>query len=251
MLKVKIADWAGVLVINPASLDEAQRELLLDGFNPLAGRETLSVVEEVTDTDRIAFDELYLQLCGAKDPGALRIAIERELRAAMGERHERAHSLDEAKALKAKITKVTASVDAYATRVAALLEPHPDPRAYVDEGAPSNLILVASPWDGPLRIGEDLLTQGQVLAGDQPIAQAGDMQASQFLRSVLLHDPDLSSVPVPLGDELERVMQRWNNEIVDWRERFEEAIRKTTAGVADDRTKRQIRARALELLHAQ
>ncbi len=250
VLKVKIADWAGVLVMNQEKIGAGSQKQVLQAFKPVRRRDTLSVVDEVRDPHRIIFDQTYLNAAGASVPADLRVDLERELRAAMSERQERARSVHDAKALKAKVTKVTASVDAYATRIAATLEPHPDPRSYSRDDGDSTLVLVASPWEGPLRIGEDLLTQGQVLAGDEPIAEAGDMESAQFVRAVLLHDPDLTSVAVPQGAAFQGVMSRWSEETAAWREQFDAAVSKTTATVNDDRLKRQIRSRALELLHA-
>ena len=251
VLKVKIADWGGVLVLNPQKLAAADREALLEAFKPVADRDALPVVDEVVDADRIAFDAEYLRLAGAQDPVAQRLDVEREMRACLSERHERAHSVDDAKAQKTKTIKTTASVDAYATRIAATLEPHPDPRRYVPDGAESALILVSTPWEGALRIGEDLFTEGQVLAGDQPLAQGPDIESAQFIRAVLLHDPQLTSISVPKVPALDEVMRRWEAEISAWRTTFEEAVKKGSSTVNDDRTRQQIRDRVLTLLHAQ
>ncbi|MDQ3999742.1 MAG: hypothetical protein M3283_01800 [Actinomycetota bacterium] len=46
-------------------------------------------------------------------------------------------------------------------------------------------------------------------------------------------------------------MNQWEAECKEWLERFEEAATNTLVAVADERTKNQIRDRALLLLHAQ
>jgi hypothetical protein len=205
----------------------------------------------MVDPRRVEFDEHYLSLCGASDPTSLRQEIERELRAAMSERHERARSVDEAKAIKAASKKVRASVDAFASRIAAAIESYPDPRQFIGGTVEGDLILVSTPWDGALSVGEDLLSQGQVLAADQVIANAGDILVAQFVRAVLLHDPEATTVTVPRGDELIDTMNQWDLACKEWLARFEDAAAKILVAVADERTKNQIRDRALLLLHAQ
>ncbi len=114
----------------------------------------------------------------------------------------------------------------------------------------SNTILVSTPWEGVLSVGEDLLSQGDVLAGEQIIAHAGDLLAAQYVRGVLLHDPDATAVAVPRGEERTETMKRWESECKSWLRRFEEESEKTLASMADERTKTQVRDRALLFLHA-
>ena len=253
VLKVKIADWDSVLILDPREIVEEEKTSLLSSFNPLRERRTWAVDREVVDSDRLRFDERYLSLCGAEDPASLRTDVERQLRAAMSERHERARSMDQAKAAKSAPKKATASVDAFASRIAARLEPYPDPRQFapktLDDGQ-SNTILVSTPWEGTLSVGEDLLSQGDVLAGEQIIAHAGDLLAAQYVRGVLLHDPDSAAVAVPLGEERVETMKQWESECKSWLRRFEEESEKTLVSVADARTKAQVRERALLFLHA-
>jgi hypothetical protein len=253
VLEVKIADWDSVLVLNPHELAEEEKVSLLSSFEPLRQRRTEAVDQEVVDPERVRFDESYISLCGAGDPASSRQEIERQLRAAMSERHERARSMDQAKAAKAAPKKATASIDAFASRIAASLEPYPDPRRFTPEtltAAESNAILVSTPWEETLSVGEDLLSQGEVLAGEQLIAHAGDLQAAQYLRGVLLHDPEITTVEVPRGEKLTETMKRWEAECKSWLAHFEEEAERTLVSVADERTKKQIRDRALLFLHA-
>ncbi len=250
VLKVKIADWNGVLVLDPRALGKSDVPSLLASFDPLRNRPMATVDDELVDPERVHFDENYLSLCRARDPASLRQEIERALRAAMSERHERARSVDEAKAVKSASKKVTASVDAFASRIAATMEPYPDPRQFTGTAKEDDVILVSTPWDGTLSVGEDLLSQGQVFAGSQVIANAGDILAAQYVRAVLLHDPEDTTVTVPRGKQLINTMNKWEAECKRWLRRFEETSSKTLVAVADERTKNQIRERALLLLHA-
>jgi hypothetical protein len=250
VLKVKIADWDGLLVLNPDAIGGDVRQSLLSSFSPLAGRPAEAVDQDLARPDRVAFDESYLRLIGAPGP-EWRLTVERELRAAMGERHERARSVDTAKAAKALTRKVSAGVDAYASRVAGAVEPFPDPRTGAVGADEGQLILVSTPWQGALTVGEDLFTQGHVLAGDLAIAHAGELAAAQYVRAVLLHDPETSAVQVPAGRDLRATMQTWQDDVDAWRERFDQAAAGVVAGIADARTRRQVRDRALSLLHAQ
>jgi hypothetical protein len=162
----------------------------------------------------------------------------------MSERHERARSVDEAKASKSASKKVTASVDAFASRIAAAMEPYPDPRQFTGGEVSGHIILISTPWDGALTVGEDLLSQGQVFAAEQVIANAGDLLAAQYVRAVLLYVPEATTVPVPSGGELIATMDKWEAGCKEWFLRFEEAATKTLVAVADERTKNQIRDRA-------
>jgi hypothetical protein len=249
VLKVKLADWDGVLVANPGALGARAVSRLLAAFQPLRNADCLPTAEELARPERQAFDRTYLELVGAKEAEGTRLELERELRAAIGERHHRAHSLDEAKAFRAKTKKVTASVDAFASRIAAQLEPFPDPRAYT-QSEDGTLILISTPFEGALRVGEDLFTHGEVFAGEERIASAGDPLAAEFVRGVLLHDPEMNAVTVPKGKQLEASVAAWGEAILEWQKRFEEIARNGLRSVTDDRLKREMRDRALVLLHA-
>ena len=145
---------------------------------------------------------------------------------------------------------MSTNVDAYASRIAANCEPFPDPRDFVPAGESERLILISGPVDGDLRIGEDLLTQGDVLVGDVPVASAGDLLSAQFVHSVLLHDPELTTVPVPDDDRvLAKTMDEWDAASKKWRADFDAVQKRVAGAVADDRMKRQTRQRALALLH--
>jgi hypothetical protein len=209
VLKVKVADWKGVLVPDPEAMSDMEQTALLEFFEPLRTRPTVSVDEEMTDLERVRFDEQYISLCGAEDSTSLRQEVERHFRAAISERHERAKSVDSAKAAKTASQKVTASVDAFASRIAASMEPYPNPSQFVDtdlEARYINEILISTPWEGRLTVGEDLLSQGEVFAGDQHIASAGDLLAAQYVRAVLLHDPEATTVAVPRDELLTEIM---------------------------------------------
>jgi hypothetical protein len=249
VLKVKLADWDGVLVLNGARLGDVTTQALLDAFEPLRTRPTLPVAEELARPDRQTFDRAYLKLCGAPDAEGARLALERELRAGIGERHQRAHSVDEARASRPMVKRATASVDAFASRIAAQLEPFPDPRTFTEKEG-ETLILIATPFEGPLRVGDDLFTQGDVFAGEDRIASAGEPLAAQFVRGVLLHDPELTAVNAPEGKELERAVALWDDAIRVWQARFDEVAKSVLGSVADDRLQIEIRTRARALLHA-
>jgi hypothetical protein len=248
VLKVKIADWESVLVLNPAKLDKALSRELREAFKPLRGLQTVSILEELARPERVTFDRLYLRAIGIPDPENFRVRLERELRAAIGERKERARSVDAAKASKSAAKRVTANVDAFASRIASSLEPFPDPRTFAEnEGGAT--VLVTTPIEGTLELGEDLLTQGQVLAGGQVIASAGDLRTAEYVRGVLLHDPELSVVQLPDAEQLPHALSRWEEAVVEWHARFEKTTDKLLNSIADVRLRAEIRHRALVLLH--
>jgi len=249
VLKVKVADWESVLVLNPAKIDKALARNLVEAFEPLKEFQKTSVTEELVRPERVAFDLLYLEALGIPDPKEFRLTVERELRAAISERKERAHSVDAAKATKTAIKRVTTSVDAFASRIASSLEPFPDPRTFAGSETGAT-VLVTTPIEGALELGEDLLSQGEVLSGGQVVASAGDLRAAEYVRGVLLHDPELSVVQLPDPDHLQATLSRWEEAVIEWRGRFDEATDKALNAIADVRLRAEIRQRALVLLHA-
>jgi hypothetical protein len=251
VLELKRADWDGLLVADPHRLAPEGREDVLAAFEPLEGAEAASVDEMLADPQHLALDVAYLRAIGVDDPEELRVELERELRAGMAERKERAASVAEAKASRATVKRVSTNVDAYASRVAAGMEPFPDPRTFAPAGAAETMILVSGPVDGELRIGEDLLTQGQVFAGDRPVAAAGDLLAAQFVRHVLLHDPELHAVSIPTeAAKLTATMAHWDSAVATWRAQFDTVAKRVTGAINEDRMRDQVRQRALALLHA-
>jgi len=250
VLEMKRADWDGLLVIAPASLDEDARERILKAFEPLRERTIGTIAAELADPDRVLFDTVMLDALGVNDPEGVRITMERELRAAISERRERAASVRDAKVSRATVKRVSTNVDAYASRIAAGLEPYPDPRSFVS-GGEEQLILISGPIEGELTIGEDLLTQGDVFAGGQRVAAAGDLQRAQFVRGVLLHDPELTTVAVPASDAaLDDALTAWRDAAKEWRIGFDAQLNRTAGALGDQRTRDQVRDRALVLLHA-
>jgi hypothetical protein len=251
VLELKRADWAGLLVANPQALDDAKRGAVLEAFASLAELDITSVDDELAREERVAFDTAYLEAMGIDCPDAARTELERALRAAMSERKERAGSVADAKATRATSRRVPANVDAYASRIAADMETYPDPRTFVPDGAERSLIIVAGPVEGTLTIGDDLLTQGDVFAGDHTVASAGDMQSARFVRGALLQDPELSSVEVPTDAALDNTLDAWEAAIREWRDEFTKVFERAAGALIDDRMQGRVRKRALALLHAE
>jgi hypothetical protein len=252
VLEVKKADWAGVLVLNPETMSEEEASELAKLFGPIRSERTPPIDEDLIRVARVKFDTAYLKVTGADDPQTLQARIEEEFRAARSERHERARSVLGQRTTPAR--RLTANVDAYAAKIAASLEPFPDPRNYAPalrEGElQGKLIAVTGPIDGPITLGEDLFTQGEVLVGDRSVASAGDVQAAQYVRGVLLHDPDLSAVQVPPEAALRATLDAWEAAIAAWRQRLDKAASGVLSAIQDERLRAEIRDRALTLLHA-
>lgn len=250
VLKVKIPDWHGVLVLNPAQLTADQTSRLLEAWSRLEDVDPGNALDAVLEPSRIAFDTLYLELCGAADPADLRLLIERELRAAIAERHQRPESVAESRRERRSAKRIVASVDAYAARIASRMEPYPDPRKYMRSSTPTVEVSVVWPEGGQLEVGNDLFTFNSVLAGGEVIATAPSPLGAQYLRGVLLRDPELTQVSVPLAPHVEPIVERWQAECEEWLEKFNEVYRDATVSLFDDRVRRQIHERALQLLNA-
>jgi hypothetical protein len=249
VLKVKIPDYNGITLLNPTALDREQCRRILDAFAHVLDPGSGHSLDELSNPARRAFDLTYLELCGFTDPEASYQRFEQELRALAGERSERRLSVTEAKVSRRKITNVAASIDAYATRVAALLPPHPDPRVFVPEGVRMDVVPVLADPAGSLEVGTELFNHGEVLAGGMCVVRTGSSFAAQFVRGVLLVQPELSSIEVPVQPALESIVTKWNEESRQWHWRFQAASNRTLTGL-DSRTKLIIEQRALKLLHA-
>jgi hypothetical protein len=251
VLKVKIPDYGGILVANPARLSRPRARALLSAFGEISSEPLTDSLEVVSSINRIAFDEMYLQAIRWQNPAAGRLLLERELRAAIGERQERKASVAEAKLDRRHAIDVTASIDAYASRLAAGVDPFPDPRRFASRTCGVHAVAIASPFEGRLTIGTELFNQGEVFAGGVRIAQTPNMLSAEYTRVVLLHDPGMTHVDVPVEPELSRVMALWQSAVVEWQARFEQAAEGLTLTITDSRVQRAIRQRALLLLHAE
>jgi hypothetical protein len=253
VLEVKAADWKGVLVLEPRTLKPKQLATLRRLFEPLEDVPVGTVGDELARDERVAFDVAYLEACGVAAPDEFRLLLEREFRAAMAERRDRPASVADAKTTRRTIRRLTTDVDAHAARIAARLEPFPDPRAFFEATARSaRYIPITGPVEGSLRIGDDLFSQGDVFAGDRKVASTGSPLAAQFVRAALLHDPGLSSVAVPKDlHQLAGVMAAWSKTAAEWHAAFRTHAEKALKAVTDERTRGAIEARARALLHAE
>jgi hypothetical protein len=251
VLKVKIPDYGGILVANPARLSRSRAHALRAAFDTISQEPLTDSLEVVSGINRVAFDEMYLEAVRWQDAAANRLLLERELRAAIGERKERKASVAEAKLDRRQAIDVTASIDAYASRLAAGIDPFPDPRRFVSSARRVHAVAITGPFEGRLTIGTELFNQGEVLAGGIRIAQAPNVLSAEYIRVVLLHDPGMTHVDVPVEPELSRVMVIWQSAVTEWQARFEQAAESLTLTIADSRVRRAIRQRALSLLHAE
>jgi hypothetical protein len=250
VLELKIPDYAGLLILNPAKLTEKKAASLLKDFADQSGSAGGPSLAGLGTASRHAFDVAYLKLCGFSEPEAMCVRLEQELRALAGERNERKLSVADAKVSRRKSTNVAASIDAYAARLAATMEPHPDPRSFIEDETPMETVSILAPVDGPLEVGVELFDQGEVRAGGNCVARAASIQAAQFVRGVLLVQPDISQVEVPRAKHLEKVVTEWNRDCRRWQKKFKASVEKTLAGLEDQRTRLAVEQRALRLLHA-
>ena len=250
VLKVKIPDFQGLLVVNPRKLSAKVTDDLQRRFAAIANNHIENSFAALADIERNEFDTALLASANFTEPSKARENFERELRAAFGERDERRLSVAETRNERRKV-RGSANVDAFATRVAASIEPFPDPRSFVPQGTPSSKIPVLSKVEGTLKIGTELFNQGEVYAADVCVAKAPDVVTAQYVRGVLLQDSELTEISVPDRVSIVGVVENWDAAIKSWRQRFEESFKKVTRDISDDRTKNAIYYRALVLLHAE
>jgi hypothetical protein len=249
VLKVKIPDYGGISVLNASRLTTARQDRLLELFSRVPDAGSRQSFGELGTADRRKFDLAYLELCGFDDPPAIHALLELELRALAGERAERKLSVADAKVSRRKMTNIAATIDAYATRIVAQLQPHPDPRTFVATGAQTAVVPITAKIDGALEVGTELFNQGEVLTGNTCVAKAGSVFAAQFVRGVLLLEPDRSEVQVPVGDSLNHTISNWNAASRRWHKQFK-AIADRQLSEMDAKLRQQIEHRALHLLHA-
>jgi hypothetical protein len=250
VLELKVADFRGLLLSNPVEMTTKQQTDLLRSFAEVPSPGATPSLDELGTASRHNFDLTYLRICGFKDPESELLRLERSLRALAGERDDRRLSVADAKISRRKMTSVAASVDAYAARLAASIEPHPDPRTFLDEDVTTETVPILGELDGQLDIGVELFNQGEVLAGGNCIARAGTILGAQFVRGVLLVQPDLSHVDVPTSDDLARVVGDWTRASRRWHKEFQMGMERALVGLEDPRVRTAIQQRALRLLHA-
>ena len=126
VLKVKLPDYRGIMLANPATVTAKQKAVVMVAFSQLSGTASGPSLDELGSPERLAFDLAYLRACGFAKPEEALILLEQELRALAGERIERKLSVSEAKISRRKATNVAASVDAYAARIVTMIQPYPD-----------------------------------------------------------------------------------------------------------------------------
>jgi hypothetical protein len=249
VLKVKLPDYRGTLLANPATVSAARKKAVLAAFSELSGVGSGPSLDELGSPQRLAFDLAYLRACGFARPQETVVLLEQELRALSGERIERKLSVADVKISRRKATNVAASVDAYAARIVASMQAFPDPRTFMNADDEFIDIAITGPVDGPLAVGSELFDIGEVTAGGKCIARAGNVTAAHIVRAVLLIDPDVSIVKLPKGPRLQRMQREWQAAINRWRGEFAKVIEQVLAGVSDPRTRQAVGTKALALMH--
>lgn len=250
LLKVKIPDFGGMLVLNPLRLDVSVRKGLLSLFRRAVSIGSSNSLDALGNADRDELDRAVLAAAGFANPSETRNQLETELRGAIAERRERRLSVIEAK-LDRRKTRGNASLDALATRIAAGCELFPDPRDFVGPGVAVDPVPLLSEVEGPLRVGTELFSQNEVYSGDVCVARLEDALSAFFVRGVLLHDPEVKQVDVPVKWARERIVTAWEQSCKEWRQRFEATAALALRNTPDIRSQRDAISKALSLLHAQ
>ncbi|MCC6982692.1 MAG: hypothetical protein IT535_05430 [Bauldia sp.] len=249
VLKAKIPDFEGMLVLKPTAITTSEADRLDAAFRALDGHDFADSLTHLSEPQRVVFDELYLELCRFENPAGMRLMLERALRSAVSERFERRASVSAAKTERRRIN-VTATVDSYATRIAASMDQYPDPRSFLITGETAGMAVVLAKPDGTIRVGEDLFNQSEVFSGSTIILSTPHNLAARFARLLLLRDPDLQQVNFPPDEELRSAMDQFENAAKTWMKRFGNASRLALQNVTDERLSQAIEDRALRLLHA-
>ncbi|RWE32880.1 MAG: hypothetical protein EOS79_30350 [Mesorhizobium sp.] len=250
VLKVKIPDYRGILLANPSTVNAKRKAEALKAFADLAGCGSGPSLEELGTAERLAFDTAYLRACGFADPANAVLLLEQELRALAGERVERKLSVADAKISRRKATNVAASVEAYASRIVGAMPAYPDPRTFRNAGEATSKISIIAPVNGPLVIGTELFDLGEVSAGGTLVARTGSLEAANVVRAILLLDPSVTEIELPVGPRLQRLTAEWQSSVQRWEGEFKRAAERFLTGVSDRRTRDAVVNIALETLRA-
>jgi hypothetical protein len=250
VLKVKLPDYRGVLLANPATITPERKAAVMTAFAQLSGIGSGPSLEELGSAERLAFDLAYLRACGFAKPEKAVILLEQELRALAGERIERKLSVSDAKISRRKATNVAASIDAFAARIATAIQLYPDPRTFMNADDEFVDIAIIGPVDGPLMVGTELFDLGEVTTGGKCVARAGSITAAQIVRAVLLIEPEVTIVKVPKAGRLQRLQREWQAAVKRWQIEFDRSAEKMLTGVTDPRTREAVVSKAMVLMHA-
>ena len=250
VLKVKLPDYRGILLANPATIDPESKAAVMAAFAQLSGVGSGPSLDELGSAERLAFDIAYLKACGFANPEQAVVLLEQELRALAGERTERKLSVADAKISRRKATNVAASVDAYAARIAAAMQPYPDPRTFMNADDELVDIVVSGPIEGAIAVGGELFDLGEVTAGGNRVARAGSVTAAQIVKAVLIIEPTVSVVKLPQAARLQRLYREWQSSVKRWQTEFDVTTERLLTGVTDPRTREAVRSNAMTLMHA-
>jgi hypothetical protein len=250
VLKVKIPDFKGVMVLDPSTLPENELAAFTAAFDPLLRRKTLIVQEELGQEDRTYFENTYLRLAGIpkKRIDEMRSLITRELREAMAERRTRPESVAELKAQRAPRQRTSRVIDAFAARIISSIPAYPDPRHSVPNAC-STIPVSISAFEGTLTVGSGLFDSGIVFAGVEKIAVTNSPYEARFVRVVLAIDPELRTVEVPTSN-LAEILKQWWQDVTVWWDEFSAAFTLNTEQITDPTIVEAVKSKALELVHA-
>lgn len=250
VLKVKIPDFSGIMVIDPAKLSVDEKAELLAAFDPVAHRKTLVVQEELDQEDRTNFDTTYLKIAGIPKNSLdnTRTLVARELREAIAERRIRPESVSEFKAQRAPKQRASRVVDAFAARIISSIPPYPDPRHNLPVDAYFVPVAI-NEFDGLITLGGGLFESGMLFAGSDVIATTNSLIEARFVRAVLTIDPQLRTVDIPT-DGLDRAIAQWTLDVAVWWKEYSAALALQTEQIADHKIIEAIKRKTLELAHA-
>ncbi|RVO40406.1 hypothetical protein CN093_11240 [Sinorhizobium meliloti] len=249
VLELKIPDYEGILLADPCTTPSELVADVMSAFSNLSNVAVGPSLSELGSAERLAFDLAYLRAAGFDEPEEMVLLLEQELRALSGERVERKLSVSEAKVSRRKATNVAASIDALAAKIASALRPYPDIREFTNASDPADFVSISGPIEGKIEVGNDLFNIGEVLAGGERVANAGSIEAAQFMRAVLLKDPSVAQVRVPRARALSKVMKEWSAATKAWQIDFESTVDRGLPGVSDSRTRDLVREQVRRLMH--
>ena len=249
VLKVKLPDYRGVVLANPATIVPEKKAAVMAAYANLSGSGLGPSLEELGSAERLAFDLAYLDACGFETSEEAVVLLEQELRALAGERVERKLSVSEAKISRRKATNVAASVDAYAARIASSLQPYPDPRTFIDLDDELVDIVISGPIEGAIVVGTELFDLGEVSAGGKRVAKASSISAGQIVKAVLLIEPTVTVIKIPKGNRLLRLLREWQSAVKRWQGIFDSTANQMLTGVTDVRAREAVINNAMTLMH--
>ncbi|MCG7205153.1 hypothetical protein [Streptomyces arenae] len=246
VLHTYIRELSQMPILDPTLLTRSQAEDLAALFAEVAGRPALSTDEELRQPDRQALDAWAMRYMFGDDADEAGRAVERALRDLVIERTQRTVSGREQQ--QRAVRRTVFDPAPLAARVLMDCGVQPKLSDFLPEDpGPSVEVNVPAHEELPVRLGDSLMDQGDVLVGESPLITGLDDGHAAAVVAVLTADPRFSGpVQLPLAEDLaQEAVEKWTQRWSEWKREVQTAI-KDVLPKAVQAQRRSLVARELE-----